>query len=66
MLPPAASRGLRALPSAEVAEIARVFDLRGAPGRYLNSAAADEASATTLAAAAMRARFARENMMALA
>ena len=58
--------GPRAMPGAKVAEIARVFDLGGTPGQYLNSAAADDASATTLSAAAMRARFARENMMALA
>ena len=44
----------------------RVFDVWTSPGQYLNSTAADDASATTLAAAAMRARFARENMMALA
>ena len=47
--------GPRAMPGAKVAEVARVFDLGGTPGRYLNSSAAGDASATTLAAADMRA-----------
>ena len=33
----------------------RVFDVWTSPGQYLNSAAAEDASATTLAAADMRA-----------
>ena len=44
--------GPRAVPGAQETEFDRVFDLGGTPGRYLNSAAADDASATTLAAAA--------------
>ena len=52
--------GPKAVLSAPVAGSARVFDLGGTPGRYLNSAEATDASASTLASQVMRARCGRE------
>ena len=59
-------RDPKAMPGAQVAEFARVFDLGGTPDRCLNSAEATDASASTQASAAMRARCERENLLSLA
>ena len=58
--------GPRAVPGAQVAEFARVFDLAGTPDRCLNCSEATDASASTQASAAMRARCGRENWLSFA